>query len=217
MHIYFLATEYSAHLLTKEVTDPSDYDLKGTGAGGQVLAAGSIHPAGETYTYMTDYEIAPIPSWLVDWLLADIRRQRSEAAKVRHARKVAATKDPRVKPVMEEDIFTLMQSRAGSFASLGVDRADIKTMLLKQVAKFCVNGKEKAKSEGTKDLAHRLAYSRNLKIGTAPNFLNFGKKATTWRREGSKIIAQPPTVVSRQARLVAHINGFPLPLPPDDA
>jgi hypothetical protein len=217
MHAYFLVTEYSAPQLTKEVTDPSDYDLKGTGAGGQVLAAASIHPAGETYTYMTDYEIAPVPDWLVDWLVADIRKQRSAAAKVRHARKVAATKDPCVKPVMEEDIFRIMQSRAGSFASLGVDRADIKTLLLKQVGKFCVNGEKKAKSEDTKDLAHRLAYSRNLKIGTAPNFSNFGKKATTWRREGSKIIAQPATVVSREARLVAHMNGFPLPLPPDDA
>src|SRR6202035_4054779 len=84
-----LATEYSAPRLVKEVTDPIDFDLKGTGRGGQVLAAGSVHPSGSIYTYMTDVPIAPIPDWLVDWLLADIRRQRSEAAKARHAKTVA--------------------------------------------------------------------------------------------------------------------------------
>jgi hypothetical protein len=194
-----------------------DYDLKGTGGGGQVLAAGSIHPSGSTYTYMTDFEIAPVPDWLIDWLIQDIRRQRSEEAKTRHAQKVAAKKDPAVKPVLESDIYALVATRSGSFASLGVDRADIETLLLKQIVKFCVNGEEKAKTRGVRDLVHRTAYSRNLKIGTAPNFKNFGKKATTWRREGSKIIAQPATVVSREARLVAHMNGFPLPLPPDDA
>jgi hypothetical protein len=201
MHIYLLATEYSAPLLQKEVTGLVGFDLKGTGRGGQVLAAGSIHPSGSIYTYMTDLPIAPIPPWLVDWLVKEIHRQRSEAAKARHVTRVAkaaekaakkaqaaantaeANADKTAEEIAEEseaaekevasEVFKLMRSKAGSFAKLSVDREDIEHLLLKQVAK--VFGQERADSKKVKDHAHALAFSKHLIIGDQPDF-KFGQE-----------------------------------------
>jgi hypothetical protein len=227
MHIYLLATEYSASLLMKEVTDPKDYDLKGTGKGGQVLAAGSIHPLGETYTYMTDCEIAPIPNWLVDWLLADIRRQRSEAAKARYAAMIAKKAAPKVPsaattdvtttdaaPVTDttgEAIFRLMQSRAGSFATLGVKPTTIEYLLIEQVAtKY---GKECSKTERTKELAHQLAYSSTLRIGEIPDFFGGGRVPFIL---GGKQVSQH-AADPRSTRLVKLLQTFPDKLATEDA
>jgi hypothetical protein len=231
MHIYLLASEYSASRLKKEVTDPVDFDLKGTGGGGQVLAAGSIHPSGSIYTYMTDLPIAPIPPWLVDWLLADIRRQRSEGAKARHAKKVAkaaaaaiagATADKSADEIAEQseaaekevasEVFRLMRSRAGSFASLSVDREDIEHLLLKQVEKRF--GKERAESKKVKDHAHQLAFSKHLEIGDQPDF-DLGKENCLFM--GTRLMSGRPSSDYRSTQLLKLLQTFPDSLPTADA
>lgn len=235
MHIYLLATEYSVPLLTKEVTDPVDFDLKGTGRGGQVLAPGSIHPSGSIYSYMTDLPIAPVPPWLVDWLIQHIRRQRSEGAKARHAATVAekatkaaaaaiagATADKSADGLAGEselaekelssEVFKLMWSRAANFASLSVDRADIEHLLLKQVAKAF--GKERAESKKVKDHAHELAFNKHLKIGDQPDF-DFGKDNCLFI--GKKLMSGRPSSDYRSTQLVKLLQTFPDSLTTADA
>src|SRR5207253_6649932 len=116
---YFRQTEYSFKQFggknSKEInvkdldrTDSKDkhptlYDLKGCGGGGYVVAEGSIHPSGETYTILHDSPIIPIPDWLVDWIAADAHRYRSERAKLAAQRKAEIDKlSDKEKKVLQE-------------------------------------------------------------------------------------------------------------------
>ena len=90
-HFYFRQTAYSVSKIksghnVKDLTrwekskntgldiHPTLYDVKGTGGGGQVVAAGSIRDGGEKYTVFVDAEVVPIPDYLVDWIVKDVHR-----------------------------------------------------------------------------------------------------------------------------------------------
>ena len=96
-HYYFRQTEYSVSKMRKEANrkdttkwvtsengfqmHPTMYDLKGVGGGGLVVAAGSLRKDGEVYTVVDNAPVAEFPNWLVDWLVADIAKYRSDVRK----------------------------------------------------------------------------------------------------------------------------------------
>ena len=76
-HFYFTQTEYSLRCFPKNVNSTRTcgrYDLKGVGGASFVVAAGTERENGEYYTYENQNLVMPIPRWLVDWLVEDIRR-----------------------------------------------------------------------------------------------------------------------------------------------
>jgi len=226
-HFYFWQTAYSVSMfkgLEKNVQDilVSDemlatklfdakfttiFDCKGCGGGGQVAAAGSVHPSGSIYTAMTDVVIIPIPNWLVDWLCRDSTAYRSVTAKFAVARKKARDAgDQTAKPVADEDIYKLVRSSSGYLAIHGIDRDLIEINVLRLIEKW--NGKDKAQSESVKELVHNAAYDKRLKIGIAPNFkLRFGKQETN--ADGTRSFRTAVPSPYRSTRLVQLLNTFP--------
>ena len=196
-HYYFRQTDYSFQKFggknSKEINikdlnktnskgkHPTLYDLKGCGGGGYVVAEGSVHPSGETYTILHDSPIIPIPDWLVDWIVQDAHRYRSERAKLAARRKTEVNKlsDKEKRTLQEagvesafeisaDDIFEFMNSRAGSFASLGCKRTEIEKLLRSQIEQFCAGGREFVALH--KDTIHAAAFNKRLKIGTVDLF-----------------------------------------------
>src|SRR6266849_817596 len=147
-HFYFKQTSYSVSRFkieanrkdsTKWVTSentggqihPTEYDLKGVGGGGLVVAAGSVRKDGEIYTVIDDVPVLDMPTWLVDWLVEDLSAYRSACAKERHERamKVAAFPedvratrqgigDESAFDISESDIYEFLNWRAFQFAAM---------------------------------------------------------------------------------------------------
>jgi len=177
-HFYFRQTEYSFNAfgrhkskeinvkdLSVEGKQPTLFDLKGVGAGGLVVAAGSIRESGETYTDNGDVPIAPFPNWLVNWVLKERDRYRSDAARLRE--KVKAQLMTAVQPggtlVSKDHIRTAIKSRVGTFASLGVRRKTIERLVKEQIEDFIQDGP--AAAAAYKEFIHEEAVNPKLRIG----------------------------------------------------
>jgi hypothetical protein len=176
-HIYFRQTAYSVQKFDKEIhiadlsepdeqgKYPSLFDMKGVGAGGFVVAAGSVRDTGEIYQDNGNVPVAPIPDWLVDWVLKERDKYRSESARLRE--KVKAQLTTAVQPggslVPKDHIRTAIKSRVGTFASLGVRRKTIERLVKEQIEDFFQDGA--ALAAQYKDLIHEEAVNPKLRIG----------------------------------------------------
>ena len=100
-HLCFRQTAYSVSQWKTEMTGirdfaviengkvPNQFDMKGCGGGGFVVAAGCVRVTSglvETYTITDDAPVAGVPNWLVDWVLRKwkqflIDNQKDRAAK----------------------------------------------------------------------------------------------------------------------------------------
>lgn len=50
------------------------------GDGGYIVAPGSVHASGNEYGWLNDNPVAPMPVWMLDWLLADVYPLNGEDA-----------------------------------------------------------------------------------------------------------------------------------------
>jgi hypothetical protein len=235
-HFYFRQTAYCTSRLRKEANrkdttkwvtsdntgtqmHPTEYDLKGVGGGGLVVAAGSVRKDGETYTVVNDVSVVEMPDWLVDWLVEDLSRFRSECAKERHerAKKIVAmseeeraarreTGDGSAFDISESDIYAFLNWRAFQFAAMGTEGKTLEKVLIQQVKKFCAGGKKFVDSDGGRRQVHKAAFNKQLKVGNASFFNRLGLKRRTALSEGLKLFAGPP---SRKSLLVAALRRFP--------
>jgi hypothetical protein len=185
-HLYFKHTPYSYKAFggprAKEISvrdlsaEPDEkgnfpplFDLKGSGQGGFVVAEGCLHKSGDTYTGNGCDTYAPIPDFLVDWILKELRQYRSESAKLREKVKVElatavqarATGDS--KPVSKDHVKTAIKSRVGSFASLGIRKKDIPRLVENQIKDFMEDGVRLA--EEYKEFIRKEVANPNLKFG----------------------------------------------------
>ena len=234
-HFYFKQTSYSVSRLkieanrkdtTKWVTSentggqihPTEYDLKGVGGGGLVVAAGSVRKDGEIYAVVNDMPVIAIPVWLVDWLADDLSAYRSACAKERHERamkvgamseeeKVARQKmgDGSAFDISESDIYEFLNWRAFQFAAMGTEGKLLEKVLSQQVEKFCAGGKKFVESDSGKRQIHKAAANKRLPVGNASFFNRLGqqKKAAL---SGRLILSAPPT---RKSLMVAAMRKFP--------
>jgi len=241
-HFYFTQTFYSLRRLGKKeinvkdltVTDegkhPTLYDIKGSGGGGFVVAAGSVRENGEVYTALNDLPIAPIPDWLVDWIADDHHKFLSAKHELRKARQRAvASLAPSEREalqkqnvgaafdVSEDDAFYFLNSRAGSLASLGVEREDIEVLLAKQAMRFVAGGKDLVQSKKGKRLLHEIAFNPKLRLGNASWFK---KQRSYTKPNGGLVIVNntKPKGKGPRARCLQNIiAGFPDGLPSTEA
>jgi hypothetical protein len=233
-HFYFRQTAYSISRLRKEANrkdttkqvfsdngtlmHPSEYDLKGVGGGGLVVAAGSVRKDGEIYTVLNDVPVVEIPTWLVDWLVEDLARYRSACAKERHERamKVAAMPeeeraarqqmgDESAFDISESDIYEFLNWRAFQFAAMGTAGKLLEKVLFQQVKKFCAGGKRFVESDGGRRQIHKAATNKRLRIGNASFFNRLGQKKRA-ALGGRLILSAPPT---RKGLMVAAMRTFP--------
>ena len=235
-HLYFRQTSYSVLKLRKEANrkdttklvtsektgvemHPTEYDLKGVGGGGLVVAAGSTRKDGETYTVVNNVPVAEIPDWLVDWLEEDLSKYRSDCAKERHDRALAVAAIPESEraarqgmadgsafDIAESDIYTFLNWRALQFASLGTEGEALEKVLTHQVEKFCAGGKKFMESEEGRRKVHEAAFNKRLKIGHARFFNRLGQKKRAALSQGLTLFAAPP---NRKSLLVDALKGFP--------
>jgi hypothetical protein len=233
-HYYFRQTDYSTLRLRKEANrkdttkwvtsaigtpmHPTMYDLKGIGGGGLVVAAGSVRKDGEIYTIVNDVPVVDIPTWLVDWLVEDLAKYRSECAKERHERamKVAAmSEEARVArqklgdesafDVSESDIYQFLNWRAFQFAAMGTVGKTLEKVLIQQVEKFCAGGNKFVQSDGGKRQIRKAAVNKRLPRGNATFFNRLGQKKKA-ALGGRLILSAPPT---RKSLMVAALQRFP--------
>jgi hypothetical protein len=237
-HYYFLQTSYSVSRVRKEANrkdttkwitsentggqmHPTEYDLKGVGGGGLVVAAGSVRKDGEMYTVVNDVNVLDIPDWLVDWLVADLSKYRSACAKERHERAVAVAAIPKAEKaarqqmgdesafdISESDIYPFLNWRACQFASKGTEGKTLEKVLIQQVEKFCAGGKKFLQSDGGRRQIRKSAFNKQLKFGNASFFYRLGQEKRTTLSEGShglKIFRRP----TRKGLMVAAMRKFP--------
>jgi hypothetical protein len=233
-HFYFTQTSYSVSRLKKEANrkdttkqvlsdngilmHPTEYDLKGVGGGGLVVAAGSVRKDGEIYTVLNDVPVMEIPTWLVDWLVEDLARYRSACAKERYERAMKVTAMPEeVRTARQEqgdesaydisecDIYEFLNWRAFQFAAMGTEGKLLEKVLFQQVKKFCAGGKKFVQSDGGKRQIHKAAANKRLPVGNASFFNRLGEKKKT-ALGGGLILSGPPT---RKSLMVAAMRSLP--------
>lgn len=178
-HWYFRHTHYSVSRLGREINvkdwnaapdergiQPTLFDLKGAGRGGYVIAEGSRHLKGETYTGNGIEHYAPIPDALVDWILKEQTHARSEAAKWRERRKreVADTGNPATdKPLTEDYIKGWIKSRVGSLHRLSIRKKNMLRLVTEMIEDAFKDGKRIAKEQ--QDRIRREIADKNYKMG----------------------------------------------------
>src|SRR5438067_10746343 len=135
MHVYFYQTAYSVSKFVKQ-RNCGDYDLKGIGGAGYVVAEGCVRDDKGTVEVVTGngLPVIDIPDWLTDWLDKDSRKLQAELTKQRKAEglrlaKGIAERDLRTKEALiDEGIINLVPkgsrthflwSRAYSLSNLG--------------------------------------------------------------------------------------------------
>ena len=209
IHIYFWHTQASVEMFTrlagrankqkkehsgirdrsKPVDErgyhPNRYDVKGSGKGGYVLGAGSVHApedGGETYTPVNNNPVLPIPDWFVEWLFKDISKELDAQAEDKrkrraHAKKVAAL-SPKIRAnlrrenhpdgffVSKVDTYGYMRAKANFLATKGgLPISLIKAFLLKQVPIVCHGGKDFIESEAGQNAIDHLLESVTVDDG----------------------------------------------------
>lgn len=233
-HFYFKQTSYSVSRLKKEANrkdvtrqvysdngilmHPTEYDLKGVGGGGLVVAAGSVRKDGEIYTAVNDVPVTEIPSWLVDWLVEDLSKYRSACAKERHERtmKIAAMSeeekaarqqmgDESAYDVSESDIYEFLNWRAFQFAAMGTEGKLLEKVLFQQIQKFCAGGKKFVQSDSGRRQIHKATTNKRLRIGNASFFNRLGQKKRA-ALGGKLILSASPT---RKSLMVTAMRTFP--------
>jgi hypothetical protein len=198
-HFYFSQTEYSVRKFGRNaktvnirdfnqiVTSPTGglmyktlYDIKGIGGASLVVAAGSTKPNGDVYTCVDDALVAPVPNWLVDWILEQqrdfkIAHNRVRAEKLK-AKRRAAEIDPAERERLRAlghpdgfDIFAIdrrafITSRAFKFARLGIVGEQLVSLLISQAALHIEGGAAYCKTDRGVALIHGIA--RNAEKAT---------------------------------------------------
>jgi hypothetical protein len=113
--------------------------------------------------------VAQIPDWLVDWVLKERDKYRSESAKLRETVKAQLATAVHTKQagdsalVPREHVRTAIKSRVGTFARLGVRRKTIERLVKEQIEDFIQDGP--ALAAEYKDFIHEEAFNRKLRIG----------------------------------------------------
>lgn len=134
------------------------FDMKGVGGASLVVAAGSTKPNGDKYTCIDNGDVAEIPDWLVDWVLAQKRKEQSALKKVmlsnledkRRASQLPPDARERLRreghsdgfDVFPIDVRQFLKSRAFSFAHLGVTGDTLINLLVAQTQRYVERGTE---------------------------------------------------------------------------
>jgi hypothetical protein len=212
---------------------PNRYDLKGSGDGGFVVAAGSVHASGEMYKCINDGPVPDLPDWLVNWFCDDIRkyrfedRQRRKAEEANVLKSEASESIPESTPESEQVEVDrrrrrLLLSRAGSLASLGVRRKSIQRVLRELAEDYteCPGGADYAKSKKGLATFHKIAHDPTLVIHRVrlPNE-TLPRPKQPQAKDGL-IVREPAISVTRHEReqaVVSVIQQFTAPLPSTEA
>jgi hypothetical protein len=171
--------------VNRVVTSPSGgkmfktlYDVKGIGGNSYIVGAGSIHQkTGEVYTVVDHSPIAKIPDWVVDWLVRDISRYRSDWRKM-NARKMkekkAAAELPAEKraelraqghpdgwEIYPEDMQDFIMSLMGRLGSFSLSDEKMEEIVAAKVSEMVQGGEQYVTSERGRQSIHNRVTSRN--------------------------------------------------------
>jgi hypothetical protein len=247
-HYYFTQTEYSfrrfgawasKNLNVRDLTrlelsprsglmiHPTLYDMKGVGGGSLVVAAGSVRDDGkETYACVDDSSVAPIPDWLVDWIVADFRRYRilkdreneqkfkAKAETLRlgnvERRKLRKQNAADGFDIAEEDTYDFLRWRASTFSGLGITGNVLCQNLVYQARCFCENGAAWAESERGQATIDKIAREKRH-VGDATFFYKLSDES----RDGLRLTKAEE--VSKRSVIREALAEFPDFIPAGEA
>ena len=222
-------------VIDDEGKHPTLYDVKGIGGGSLVVAAGSIRENGEIYTAVDpDAPVLPIPNWLVDWLVADIKKYRignQAELKAKHEAKNLCRQQYTAKEraelrkqnlpdgfdICQEDVYWFIRWRAGSFASLGLEPNDIEHALAAQVRKFCQGGVAFVESEKGRETIHKVAHDPDLVQGDASFFYDRRNDDPVPIKGALILQSKAPKVDARRELILSTIQELPKGVTADEA
>lgn len=154
---------------------PTIYDLKGIGGGSFVVAAGSVRESGEVYTCIDDGPVVPIPDWLVDWFIQDIRKYHdAKATEKAEKLKERIAQGRTLNVIAEEDVYDYLRWRAHHLVGLGLIGEGLENALTHLAKTDCDKGETFVASEHGKELIHKIAFS-NWEPGVATWFYQTGE------------------------------------------
>jgi Bifunctional DNA primase/polymerase, N-terminal len=246
-HFYFLQTAYSFKKLAfgekkskninvKDLTKlndkgqhPTVYDVKGCGGGAYVVGAGSYREdTNEVYTAVDpSAEVFPIPDWLVDWIVADVKRfraEKEEERKKKYEKKYAERRQqrsisesilnewrkegrPESFEIYREDLHSFARWRAGQLASLGCSPATIEVALIDVITSSCVGGKEYVETESGRASIHKIAFDKKLNRGNSIRFYEQKDLGVFYEFEDDRMVIHGEPK-SRHEVLVEMIAAF---------
>jgi hypothetical protein len=144
MHILFMSTAHSVNAIRKQVTDVTricGYDLKGCGGYGHVALEGCVRD-GETVIAQHDVPIAPVPDWLVNWLVADIAKGRATKRAQKPKPEPEQPSSPRPFAVARDDRNWAIASRIRTWKNTGMSDDDVFDMLVKHIGHYFEDGQQ---------------------------------------------------------------------------
>jgi hypothetical protein len=208
--------------VTQVVTSPSEgkmfktlYDVKGIGGGSYIVGAGSIHQkTGEPYRVIDTSEIAPIPDWLVDWVVKDIARYRRAWKKMNgdkeeQARVLARSGYPEI---AEEDRHDFLLGTITRLSNSGLSGDLLEQAVVAILRDRVQGGKDYAESERGRASIHRQV---------AANVRNEDVAVAFYSRRKDKPFEDTDCVIVRKMTkrdvLEATIRDFPDRLTVEDA
>lgn len=249
-HFYFVQTEYSfkqfggwdaVNVNVRDMTGlntskngnlqhPTLYDLKGIGGGSLVVGAGSVREDGEVYECIDDSPVFPIPTWLVDWLVADIEKYRSAKAqeyahKAREKQAAAQLTEAKRRElrlqnrpdgfdIAEEDTYDFLRWRASHLSGLGITGEAMVQALTHLVQSYCHGGEAFVGSEKGQRMIKKVA-DEERHVGNARFFYRqkpqpkrnaSGKKLVLTRNAAKRevirrVVSQFPDTITREDAL----------------
>jgi hypothetical protein len=253
-HFYFSQTEYSVRKFGRNaktinirdfnqiVPSPSGgqmyktlYDIKGIGGASLVVAAGSTKPNGDVYTCVDDSPVAPIPDWLVDWILRQQRDYKIAQNRVRAEKLKAKQRASKIDPAERErlraeghpdgfDVFLIdrpafVKSRASKFVRLGVLGEELVTLLISQVIRHVEGGAAYCETE--RGVASIRAAARNAEKNERTEKARIKESGDFYHKKndvsmGLTIYGEIPKPIRRDV-LKEIIHEFPDKLTIEDA
>jgi hypothetical protein len=160
------------------------YDLKGVGGSSYIVGAGSVSKSGETYTIFDNSAVAPIPDWLVDWLVDDIAKYRRDWKGMnarKEKEKLAAAKmsaeqraDRRAQghadgfEINREDLHDFVLSLLKKFSAMGLSGDVLEHVLTAEIRQRVQGGEEYVASQrGMDSIRRRVASEPVRDIGAS--------------------------------------------------
>ncbi len=145
---------------------PNRYDLKGSGANGYVLGAGSVHSAddgGEMYEAQNNTPVLEAEDYLFDWFIQDLTKFYDAAGELsrqaaEHAAKTAAL-SPQTRAALQRKndaegfliskpgTYGFLWAKARFFAKHGLPKEIIKQYLIARAPTACHEGRAYVESE----------------------------------------------------------------------
>lgn len=218
-HICYMSTEYSVGQVRKQVMDVTritGYDLKGCGGGyGYVATQGCVRD-GEAIVVLHDAPIAPMPDWLVDWLVADVAKARSRKRELAAKKHDAETPSPAQTDPAPPGPFAVprlrrtfaIRSRIRTWKNTGMSDEEIMSLLVAHIRAHFEDGDRMLTTDGMRKLRAMVREVPTLGARAYSNLLRdrHHRHKRRFHRMREHLETAPDQLASAEARRLLDVH-----------